>query len=169
MKYIALNGFRHSLRRYFNSNVKCVERFNWTHANAVEYAKTITEMTCVIGFSDGATAALAMANESRFIARVYAHSPQFVKYDVHSNADVILFATNGDRTGTFMGAENAYDQWETHARYARGVITKITALDRLPHIPIRNLATFIMRISSHQFHNCLPLLPLQIINPDFKN
>ena len=169
MKYIALNGFRHSLRRYFNDNVECVERFNWTHANAVEYARTITERTCVIGFSDGATAALAMANESRLISTVYAHSPQFAKYNVQSKADVMLYSTQGDRTGTFEDTHKAWRQWDTKERYYDGFITKTTILDPLPRIPIRDLATFIMRIKCHQFHNCLPLLPPMIVNRDFKS
>jgi hypothetical protein len=167
MKYIALNGFRHSLRRYFNDNVECVERFNWTHRNAVEYAKTITEPTCLIGFSDGATAALAMANESDMVKRVYAHSPQFRAYIVESKADVFFYATHGDRTGTFMDTHDAHRLWQTNKRYYAGYVTSLKVLEPLPHVPIRDLATFIMRIKTHQFHNCLTHLPSQIIHPDF--
>lgn len=167
MKYIALNGFRHSLRRYFNDDVECVERFNWTHKNAVEYAKSIAEPTCVIGFSDGATAALAMANSSPWVRIVFAHSPQFVKYRVESRADLFLYSTIGDRTGTFMDTRDVSRQWETGARYFAGVVTTLRELPPVDYVPIRDLATFIMRIKSHQFHNCLPHLPSKIIHPDF--
>lgn len=167
MKYIALNGFRHSLRRYFNDRVECVERFNWTHKNATEYAKTITEPTCVIGFSDGATAALAMANTSKHIKRVIAHSPQYKKYEVTSRADLSLFSTVGDRTGTFMDTADVHRQWDTRKRYFAMIPTVLLELKPIDHVAIRDLATFIMRIKTHQFHNCLPHLPAPIIHPYF--
>lgn len=168
MKYIALNGFRHSLRRYFNDSVECVDRFNWTHKNAVEYAKTITEPTCVIGFSDGATAALAMANESEMIHRVYAHSPQFRSYDIKSRADVFFYATQGDRTGTFMDTQDAHRIWDTSGRYRMGYVTALKILPPIQPVPVRDFATLMMRLMTHQFHNCLPYLPSQIIHTNFR-
>lgn len=68
MRYIALNGFRHPLDRYFTSEVECVNAFNWTPRNARRLAAELDqtdEPKTVIGFSDGASAAVVSSKMSR--------------------------------------------------------------------------------------------------------
>ena len=160
MQYLALNGFRHSLSRYFNSTVTCVEQFNWTKSNAAKLARTITRPTTVIGFSDGATAAITVGNLSPHVVKVYAHSPMFRQEPIRDNINLHLFRTSTDTTPTFKETGLVY------LHYLSTTGPHEVQLQSLPisdHIPVRDLATFIMRIRHHQFHNCLPYLPQEII------
>jgi hypothetical protein len=159
VQYLALNGFRHSLFRYFNSTVTCVEQFNWTERNALELSDTITQPTTLIGFSDGATACLTINSVNKNIVKVYAHSPMFNSAFIwNPNSDVTLFRTLKDRTPTFEQTLLTY----YHLANSPGVV-QMHDLRAVPHEPVRNLATFIMKIKNHQFRNCLPYLPQEII------
>jgi hypothetical protein len=153
MRYVALNGFRHSLARYFNDRVEIVDRFNWSERNAIRFAKTITEPTTVIGFSDGATAALTIANHSPHVRVVVAHSPMFRQEEVRTEACLFVFRTLGDRTPTYEAAEQAWDWYGPKIGWCGWIMT----LDPLPALPVRDLATAMMRRKVHQFHNCLPM------------
>ena len=158
MRYLALNGFRFSLDRYFGPEVECINRFNWTEKNAREYALTITTPTTIIGFSDGATAALAMSDASPFVHKVYAHSPMFHPRETIRHQDISLFRTKGDRTPTYAQTRQVYD------RYAESPAqVQLLDLPALPNAPVCDLATFIMKIKKHQFHNCLPYLPQSLL------
>jgi len=157
MKYMALNGFRHSLDRYFNNEVEIVDRFNWTQRNAVEYAMTIDEPTVLIGFSDGATAALTMANYCPLVRAVYAHSAAFRPEKIVSKAVIHLFHTYGDTATDFRDFTNICNQWT-----GRTTVQSMS-LNPLTPLPVRDLATLVMRLKGHQFHNCLPHLPRHII------
>lgn len=160
MNYIALNGFQHPLNSYFNSNVTCINTFNWTRSNATELARSITVPTTVIGFSDGATAAITIGNYNPLVVKVYAHSPMFRQEQIRDGIDLTLFRTVGDSTPTFHQTRLVYENYKLS-----DVPHHIQLLDlrALPHVPVRNLATFIMKIRRHQFHNCLPYLPQEII------
>jgi predicted esterase len=161
VKYLALNGFRHPLNRYFNNKVECVNKFNWTYSNAVEYAiSNIKEPTVVIGFSDGATAALTMARHSPLVKSVYAHSPMFREESRKLKCRVHLFRTGGDTTPTYHDTWNVYEHLKV-SNYPVNVT--LQTLFPGPHEPIRDLATFTMWLKNHQFRNCLPHLPQEIV------
>jgi len=150
MQYLALNGFRHSLTRYFNSKVICIEVFNWTERLAIQLACQLTEPTTLIGFSDGATAALTAACHSRQVVAVYAHSPMTPRsLAFNPRARITLFRTKGDTTPTFKHTLDIHIRAES----------RLLTLDPVPHEPVRDIATFIMKIRGHQFRNCLPELP----------
>jgi S-formylglutathione hydrolase FrmB len=152
---VALNGFRHSLRRCFNDRVEIVDRFNWAERNAIRFAKTITEPTTVIGFSDGATAALTIANHTRHVRVVVAHSPMFRQEEVRTTADLYFFRTVGDRTPTFEATEQAWDWYCEGFGEGTAPTYLLTDLEPLPALPVHDLATAMMRRKVHQFHNCL--------------
>lgn len=154
MQYLALNGFRHSLRRYFNNKVQCIDKFNWTERNATSFAATIDQPTTLIGFSDGATACLTIACHCPFITSIYCHSPMKpANLHVVGNPYIHLYRTLGDTTPTFD------DTLRIHSL----IRSSLHTLNPGPHEPVRDLATLVMRWKNHQFRNCLPSLPREII------
>lgn len=166
MRYIALNGFRHSLDRYFTDAVECVNAFNWTPRNARRFATELDqtdEPKTVIGFLDGASAAVAIARHSRTVVEVFAHSPMYWEDETRVKArSVSLFRTKGDRTPTFEAAKVVFDklfQWG-------GYSVSLDTLKPLPALPIRDAAT-LMWWKVHQFHNCLPYLPPSIVREEW--
>ena len=159
MQYLALNGFRHSLARYFNSRVTLVNKFNWTTSNAREFAHTIDKPTTLIGFSDGATACLTIACHCPHITEIYCHSPmEPPSVKLVGWPPVALFRTKGDSTPTFKATKAVFDRLG-----AQGINSFMTTLAPGPHEPVRDLATFIMRNRNHQFRNCLPFLPQGLV------
>jgi hypothetical protein len=164
VKYIALNGFRHPLNRYFTDSVHCINRFNWTRAAAIQLAKQIDadgQETTVIGFSDGATAAVTIGRHSKLTAHVYAHSPMYEASDLPLAAGALtLIRTQGDTTPTFAATLEVF--WSLCRSTPRDRL-HIFALAPLPPLPVRDAATWLMRRKCHQFHNCLPMLPASIV------
>lgn len=167
MRFMALNGFRHSLRPYFDTDiVEIRDEFNWTARKALRLADEITRdrvPTAVIGFSDGATAAVRAAMNSPYVVRVYAHSPMYtdLQPDVRS-FECLLFRTRGDRTPTFrLTGDLAASLIQKMHNPCQVSLTTLAAAEPLP---VRGVATLIMRWKGHQFHNCLSSLPQFIIN-----
>lgn len=160
MDYIALNGFGHPLNQYFNEKVQCVNKFNWTEKNATNFAISIIRPTVVIGFSDGATAALTMANHNSFIQGVYAHSPMYREDLIRTTATIKLFFTTTDKTPTLQATWRVFERYSKHLPLYP--IT-VRGLDPLPALPVRSFATWVMKRKNHQFHNCLPYLPQELL------
>jgi len=160
MDYIALNGFGHPLNQYFNDRVTCVNKFNWTERNAIDFAIQIIRPTTVIGFSDGATAALTMANHNPYIVSVYAHSPMFRSDVIRTHASIRLFFTTTDKTPTREGTWKVFERYSNHLPLYP--IT-VRGLEPLPALPVRSFATWVMKRKNHQFHNCLPYLPQELL------
>ncbi len=172
MRYLALNGFRHSLGRYFTDGVQLAERFNWPEKSAIRLAQTIREPTTLIGFSDGATAALTVANHSTHVRRVIAHSPMFRDEPTRTSAQIYLFRTEGDTTPTFEATDAVFYHLCPFGRDQQRHV-QIFTLDPLPPLPVRDAATAVMKRRNHQFHNALPviaeydLVPRSLIRPEF--
>jgi predicted esterase len=161
MRYVALNGFRHPLDRYFNENVECLDVFNWTYENAMRYAfHKIKEPTTLIGFSDGATAALTIARLNAYVKVVYAHSPMYRDELLTPKARIHLFRTQGDTTPTYG---QTWQVFESLTCSSGKVHVTLQDLHPGPFEPIRDLATMVMWFKGHQFRNCLPHLPLEIL------
>jgi hypothetical protein len=121
---------------------------------------TFNEPVVIIGFSMGASAALHMANASDWIHEVYAHSPMYVPWNGDGMAAVTLFRTTGDTTPTYK------QTWENHLTRK---YSSLIELAPLPHIPVTDAGTWVMRRRGHQFHNCIPFLPSHIISSQFKH
>lgn len=177
VRYLALNGFRHSLGRYFTDGVELAERFNWTEKSAIRLAQTIREPTTLIGFSDGATAALTVANHSPHVRRVIAHSPMFRDEPTRTIAQIYLFRTEGDTTPTYQATEAVFRHLlqsdDSSDENGPGWGLHLCTIDPLPPLPVRDAATAVMRRRNHQFHNALPLIarydliPRDLIRPEF--
>jgi alpha/beta superfamily hydrolase len=164
MQYIALNGYRHAVDRYFTREVRCVYARNWTQKNASEFAKTITSPTTLIGFSDGATAAMTIASENEWVQVLHAHSPMYREVTKVHGTEVNLYRTVGDKSPTFEQTARTRDLW-LRLQTEQGVYNNVGmyTLAAMEAIPIRSFSTLVMWWTNHQFHNCLPYLPQHIV------
>lgn len=161
MRYFAFNGFGHSLGRYFDHNkVLAVDRLNWNHRNAEDFGRGLTAPATLIGFSDGATAAITAAVYSPHVVHVIAHSPMVPRCRLETlGCPVDLYRTIGDTTPTFNATANVYQL----AKLA-DVAISIEDLDPLPPITGRGLILKVMAQRVHQFHNVLSKLPAEILS-----
>jgi hypothetical protein len=149
-KIYALNGFLYPLPL---ENVEHVWRWNWNNKQAEEFAKTIKEDCILIGFSDGATASLTVAQNSPFVKKVYCHSCMYSSYPFKRKFDVSFFTTIGDSTPTFEGTEKTFHKYLLNG-YKCGII------DLRPE-PIKswNPIHLMMNRKNHHFTNCIKYLP----------
>ena len=161
VRYYALNGFGHSLGRYFDRHqVLPVDRLNWNHRNAEDFGRGLTAPATLIGFSDGATAAITAAVYSPHVVHVIAHSPMVPRCRLETiGCPVDLYRTVGDTTPTFAATLNVY----TLAK-AADVAASIEDLDPLPPITGRGLILRVMADRVHQFHNLLSRLPAELLS-----
>lgn len=154
MKIYALNGFLYPLPI---ENVDHVWRWNWSDRNAEQFARTIKEECILIGFSAGAKAALTVAQNSKFVKRVYCHSCLYSSYPLKRKFDVSFFITKDDKL-----IKDGTDR--TFLRYqCNGYNCSIMDLDAQP-IPGYNPVHIFMNKNNHHFENCLEYLPKQINN-----
>jgi len=166
MQYIALNGFRHPLNRYFNLvKVQCVNEFDWNNKTINKLNALIKTPTILIGFSDGATAALHISAINPNIQVVYAHSPMIPDIlPTRPTLNIWLYRTKGDTTPTYKNTLRIHDLLTDSPVLYHDIKT----LNPLPHLPIRDLATLVMAWKKHQFHNCIPHLPQGLISETFR-
>lgn len=158
MQYIALNGFRHTLHRYFNTErVICTSQFDWNRRTIEQFSKTIRTPTTLIGFSDGATAALAISQINDYVKFVYAHSPMYISLTHRPINGLTLFRTQGDTTPTFKATLRIFHELEHSSRI------ELHTLPPGKPEPVRDFGTLMMRLKGHQFRNCLPLLPQELL------
>jgi len=150
LKIYALNGFLYPLPL---ENVEHVWRWNWNDKRAEEFAKTIKEDCILIGFSDGATASLTVAQNSPFVKKVYCHSCMYSSYPLKRKFDVNFFTTIGDSTPTFEGTEKTF-----HKYLINGYNCNIVDLKPEP-IKSLNPVHLMMNRKNHHFTNCIKYLP----------
>jgi hypothetical protein len=161
MKTICLDGFLYSIKKWLPDFVVEEYRHNWTERNAIDLACKLNadrEPVRLIGFSDGATAALTVANHCDYVREVYCHSCQHREHRIKREFETQFFATIGDRAGTILDGKSVYDQtlatFEQYAQYDR-VLNSIELLDRLPFSRPTMFERLVLGPMGHQFHNCL--------------
>jgi hypothetical protein len=152
MKIYGLNGFLYPLPLP-KTRVEPVWEFNWNDQRAEKFAKTIKEDCILIGFSDGATAALTVAQCSKFVKAVYCHSCMYSSYKLIRYFDVHFFSTIGDTTPTYEGTEKTF-----HKYVLAGYNCNILDLQPEP-IKSFNPVHMIMNRKNHHFTNCIKYLP----------
>jgi hypothetical protein len=161
MKTICLNGFLYSIKKWLPDFVVEEYRHNWTERNAIELARKLNagrELVRLIGFSDGATAALTVANHCDYVREVYCHSCQYREHRIKREFETRFFATIGDRAGTILDGESIYDQtlatFEQYAQHDR----RRNSIEFLEWVPFKRPTMFegmVLRPLGHQFHNCV--------------
>jgi hypothetical protein len=156
MKTYILNGFMYPLDKYFpnSDKVKNIWRWNWNKKKAIEFADTIKGPCQLIGFSDGATAALEVANNSIYVQRVYCHSCMYRSHEMLRRFEVVFFRTNGDTTPTYDGTEKRFLSYKV-----AGYPCEIMDLDPVT-ISNKNIVDRISGLFGHQFENAMPYIKI---------
>lgn len=118
-----------------------------------DFAYTIKTPTILIGFSEGANAAMIVAGHSPMVRQAIVHSCEWVKYQINFSCQYRLFRTTGDTTPTFKETQWTYNDLADRGANATG--------QDLSFIPFSN-PTFFERTQlarrKHIFHNCLPMI-----------
>jgi hypothetical protein len=161
MKTICLNGFLYSIKKWLPDFVHEEYRTNWTEKNARALAASLNakrEYVRLIGFSDGATAALTIANHCWFVREAYVHSCQYREHEIKRPFRVHFFATIGDRAGRLIDGETIYDQtiatFEQYAQQDRANAS-IEFLAPLPFTRPTLFERLVLGPTNHQFQNCV--------------
>lgn len=160
MKTICLNGFLYSIKKWLPHFVIEEYRHNWTERNARALARQLNserEYVRLIGFSDGATAALTIANHCWFVKEVYCHSCQYRDHEIKRDFQTQFFVTIGDTAGTLLDGWSVYDQTiATYEQYVQRDRDR-SNIEFLEPVPFRR-PTFFERLvlspMGHQFHGC---------------
>jgi hypothetical protein len=152
VKFYSLNGFMYPLDRFLPSNVENVWRWNWTQKKAIEFAKSITEPCTLIGFSDGATAALEVAQNSIYVQKVYCHSCMNRSHEKKRKFEVSFFRTIGDKTPTYN------QTYEVYMSYLMSYYPCSLCSFAPVELKGKKIRDLLIGPLNHQFHNCLPYI-----------
>lgn len=152
-QYIAFGGWLYPISKWLPSFVRHYASpilgfsANWCR----EFARTIKVPTILIGFSEGANAAIQIASQSHQVRQAIVHSCEFVPVEPRAFCQYRLFRTIGDTTPTFQKT-----QWTFDAISEQGAVATLTDL---PFVPFAK-PTFFERTQlarrKHIFHNILP-------------
>jgi hypothetical protein len=158
-RYVALNGFGYSIAKWLPDYVQTPFRLNWTRRRAYLLAQELQadpRPTTLIGFSDGATAALHVAEFAWCVTEVHCHSCLSPRRHTRTKPITITFyRTIGDTTPTVKATYNEYKAYEACGYDA--------VLIDLPYKEFDE-PSFVERVMlsrlRHQFHNAVPWLKL---------
>lgn len=161
MRLIALNGFFYPISKWLSPQVETPYHSNWNQRKADRLSRTINTPTMIVGFSDGATAAMRIAVTNENIKAAYIHSPMpYTGPILHAPNVMHFFRTHDDTTPTNEGALQNY--LRIHELQKSGL--RDIVLETLPFEPF-DRPTLIERLvlarRRHIFHNCLGRLPAQ--------
>jgi hypothetical protein len=115
------------------------------------FALQIYKPTILIGFSEGANAAMQIAGHSPQVREAVVHSCEFVTHQVNFACEYRLFRTIGDTTPTFEKTKWTFDGLADSGANA--------TLKDLPFVPFTKPTLFErtqLTRRRHIFHNILP-------------
>jgi dienelactone hydrolase len=153
---IAFGGYLYSIAKWLPSHVIHYSAGAWgfTQRWCRDFSATIREPVTLIGFSEGANAALQVASHSPMVTRAIVHSCEDKPVAFNAACDYRFFATLGDTTPTFDGTiETATRAMKDRVRFQ---------LQFLPRLPFESPTWFERKVlapRNHIFHNVLPHLP----------
>lgn len=154
-QYIAFGGWLYPISKWLPSFVRhySAPLLGFSSSWCRDFAITLKVPTILIGFSEGANAAMMIAGHSPMVKHAIVHSCEWVKYQINFSCRYELFRTEGDTTPTFSGTNLAF-------RDLGGKGADATLTD-LPFVPFAR-PTFFERTQlarrKHIFHNILPFL-----------
>lgn len=158
-RYVALNGFGYSIAKWLPDYVQSPFRLNWTRRRAYLLAQELQadpRPTTLIGFSDGATAALHVAEFARCVTEVHCHSCLSPHRHTRTRPIKITFyRTIEDTTPTVKATYSEYKTYE-----ACGYDTMLIDLPFKDFEDPTAFEQYILRRFKHVFHNAVPWLRL---------
>lgn len=167
-RYLALNGLFYSIAKWLHpTRVTEVYRHVWTRGKAAALAREIGSdgrPTVLLGFSSGATAALEVAGRAPNVTEVYAHSPVWRWHTPSRRGPWIhIYGTVGDR---LTGPTRRLGSYTCYHAYLAAAPERTLLFQYLPPQPFPEPTRFErLRLApnNHQFHNCLHLLPKEVL------
>jgi hypothetical protein len=154
-QFIAFGGWLYPISKWLPSFVRHYPSpllgfsANWCR----DFAYTLKVPTILIGFSEGANAAMMVAGHSPMVKQAVVHSCEWVRYQINFSCKYRLFRTEGDTTPTFAQTQRTYS--DLADRGASVIRTD------LPFVPFAK-PTFFERTQlarrKHIFHNILPFI-----------
>jgi len=154
---IALGGWLYGIGKWLPNahHINCPV-WGFTERWCRDFAASLRRPVVLIGFSEGANAAMAIAAHSPMVVRAFIHSCENKKPSFNHNCQYSFYVTLGDTTPTFEGtcevAEDAASDGAT------------ASLSLLEYQDFENPTLFEKRFLAprqHIFHNALPLIGLQ--------
>ena len=154
-QFIAFGGWLYPISKWLPSFVRHYPAplLGFSASWCRDFSYTLKVPTILIGFSEGANAAMMIAGHSSMVKQAIVHSCEWVRYQINFSCQYALFRTVGDTTPTFQGTQRTYKDLADHGAQATGT--------DLPFVPFAK-PTFFERSQlarrKHIFHNILPSL-----------
>jgi dienelactone hydrolase len=153
---IAFGGYLYSIAKWLPAHVIHYSSMLWgfTDRWCQNFAMQISQPVILIGFSEGANAALQVASHSPMVTRAIVHSCEDKPVGFNAACDYRFFATLTDLTPTLEGTI------ATAQRARHGCIR--SELTFLPSVAFEKPTWFERKVlapRNHIFHNLLPYLP----------
>jgi hypothetical protein len=153
---IAFGGYLYSIAKWLPSYVRHISAGPWgfTHRWCRDFAATITGPVVLVGFSEGANAAMQVASHSPMVRKAIIHSCEDKPVAFNAGCEYQFFCTLQDLTptldGTIATASRAMDD---RVRYQINFLS-FEAFESPTWFERR-----ILTPRKHIFHNVLPFLP----------
>jgi hypothetical protein len=152
---IAFGGYLYSISKWLPAHVihYCAGMFGFSQRWCRDFAATIRNPVTLIGFSEGANAAMSVASHSPMVRMAIVHSCEDKPVAFNAGCDYRFFATLQDRTPTLDG---------TIATVTRAIAERQQySLEFLPFVAFESPTWFERQVLAprrHIFHNVLPRL-----------
>lgn len=152
-QFIAFGGWLYPIAKWLPSFVAhhASPLFGFSSMWCREFAMSINKPTTLIGFSEGASAAMLIAEHSPMVRQAVIHSCERGPYKPNANCLYRLFCTVGDTTPTLDGTVDTFDSITNRNADA--------TIQFLPFVPFESPTFFERRQLArrkHIFHNVLP-------------
>jgi hypothetical protein len=153
MKILALGGWLYPIAKWLPNYVAHINAptIGFTKSRCAGIAKSIDAPTLLIGFSEGANAAMEIALHSPMVRHVVVHSCEYKGVAFNYNCAYDFFYTRQDRTPTRAGTIRTF----------RSADSRLASIHELEYVPFEKPTIFEKRVLAprfHIFHNVLPRL-----------
>lgn len=154
-KVIAFGGWMYSIAKWLPLRVEHHKSPVWgfTERWCRDFAATLQQPTTLIGFSEGANAAMRIAAHSPMVTTAVVHSCEDKRFAFNPNCYYHFFCTLQDTTPTFDGTIDT-----AHRAHIERQDYTIKFLEFVPFDKPTWFESSFLEPRSHIFHNVLPHL-----------
>lgn len=152
---IAFGGWLYPIAKWLPSFVRhyAAPVLGFSPSWCRDFAWSLKAPAVLIGFSEGANAAMMVAGHAPQARQAIVHSCERIRYQINFACQYRLFRTEGDTTPTFQGTQQVFDHLAVCGAQA--------TLTDLPFVPFAKPTFFESRQLArrkHIFHNVLPAI-----------